>query len=178
MTGNLRAGVIRKLFYSFVGLTILGIDAWTKWATQAYLPTAGHGSPCYPYGGLPVFRDFFGIEFSVVHTTNSGTIWGLFPHNPGILAIIRLGVIGFLIAYVYRARQTKSLIFPIILVLFGAVGNVVDYFLYGHVIDLFFFRFWGWSFPVFNVADTCIFLGVVSLLSYGLLTKRFGNARS
>jgi signal peptidase II len=53
---------------------------------------------------------------------------------------------------------------PIWLVLTGALGNALDYCLYGHVIDFLHFTFWGYSFPIFNIADSCIFLGVLMLI--------------
>ncbi|MBU6446833.1 MAG: signal peptidase II, partial [Verrucomicrobia bacterium] len=54
--------------------------------------------------------------------------------------------------------------FPIWLVVTGAIGNVLDYCLYGHVIDFIHFTFWGYSFPIFNVADSCITIGILTLL--------------
>jgi signal peptidase II len=41
---------------------------------------------------------------------------------------------------------------------------VLDYLLYGHVIDFFHFVFWGYSFPIFNCADSYITLGVLGLI--------------
>jgi signal peptidase II len=50
------------------------------------------------------------------------------------------------------------------LIIAGGIGNILDYFIYGHVVDMFHFILWGYSFPVFNVADASIFMGIVSLL--------------
>jgi len=60
---------------------------------------------------------------------------------------------------------------PLTMIIAGAVGNVVDSFVYGHVIDMVHFVFWGYSFPVFNVADSCIFLGVVSMMVEACVQK-------
>jgi signal peptidase II len=64
------------------------------------------------------------------------------------------------------------------LVLTGALGNILDYFLYGHVVDLFRFSFRGYSFPVFNCADVWIFLGVSSLFFEKVVQKRIFRSKS
>jgi signal peptidase II len=50
------------------------------------------------------------------------------------------------------------------MILAGAVGNVFDCIVYGHVIDMFCFIFWGYIYPVFNIADAAIFCGILMLL--------------
>ena len=50
------------------------------------------------------------------------------------------------------------------LIAVGAIGNALDYCLYGHVIDFIHFTFWGRTFPIFNLADTYITLGAIWLI--------------
>ncbi|MEK7340156.1 MAG: signal peptidase II, partial [Verrucomicrobiota bacterium] len=52
----------------------------------------------------------------------------------------------------------------LVMVLAGAVGNVFDCIIYGHVIDMFCFIFWGYIYPVFNIADAAIFCGILMML--------------
>lgn len=49
------------------------------------------------------------------------------------------------------------------LIVTGAAANAFDYLRYGYVVDFFHFTFWGYSFPIFNLADTYITLGAASL---------------
>jgi len=63
------------------------------------------------------------------------------------------------------------LYFPFALILTGAVGNVLDYFVYGHVIDMLHFVLWTYDFPVFNIADSLITLGVAGLMGATLLLE-------
>jgi signal peptidase II len=56
----------------------------------------------------------------------------------------------------------------------GAIGNGIDYLAYGHVIDFFHFCFWGYSFAIFNLADSYITLGVFALL----FLSRFAKCRT
>jgi len=58
------------------------------------------------------------------------------------------------------------------LVLGGAVGNVIDRFTHGYVVDFLDFHYQGWHFPAFNVADSAISLGAVLLLVYVVFNRR------
>ena len=53
---------------------------------------------------------------------------------------------------------------PLTCIAAGALGNILDFFLYGHVIDMFYLIFYKYSYPIFNVADSAIFLSVMYLL--------------
>ena len=46
------------------------------------------------------------------------------------------------------------------LILAGAISNVIDTFVYGHVVDMIHFTFWGYDYAVFNLADSAVCLGV------------------
>lgn len=137
-------------------LFLLGLDLLTKLCALHYIPPLGYGS--YPFGGIPVFS-FGGITFSLNYIVNTGAAWGVFAAYSGWLFLCRMGIILALVFFVPKK-------FPVWLVVTGAIGNVIDYFLYGHVIDFLHFTFWGYSFPIFNVADSCISLGILSLLLY------------
>ena len=60
--------------------------------------------------------------------------------------------------------KVKERRIPLALILTGAVGNLFDFFLYGHVIDMFHLNFWGYSYPVFNFSDLLITSGIAWLL--------------
>ncbi len=117
----------------------------------------------YPYGGIGVFRDFYGISFSLNRVENTGAAWGLFSHFSGYLFFLRCAIALTLLVYLLFFNKISARVFPLLLILAGATGNIVDFLLYGYVVDLFHFNFWGYTFPVFNVADMCIFLGVLAI---------------
>ena len=54
----------------------------------------------------------------------------------------------------------------------GAVGNVIDRFAYGKVVDFLLFYGEGWAYPAFNVADSFICVGAVLLVIDGFINKR------
>lgn len=142
-----------------LGFIILAIDIATKFLTQEHLPLMSRSSPWYPYGGVGVFENFFGIQFSITHATNLGAAWGVLSDYSTLLLLLRLVLIGGLIIYYPRTRGVMR--YALALILAGAIGNVIDIALYGHVVDMFHFVFWGYDYPVFNVADSAIFIGVL-----------------
>jgi signal peptidase II len=121
-------------------------------------------SRLYPFGGIPIFH-LFGISFSLNYIVNTGAAWGFFSGHPSILFAIRIAIISGFASYLLFFQKGEGLPkFPVWLILTGAIGNAIDYVLYGYVIDFFHFTFWGYSFPIFNFADSYITLGVIGLL--------------
>ncbi len=161
----------KALVLAAFGLVLLALDIATKWWIQAYIPHVRESMPHYPYGGLGIFSNFHGIEFSITHATNTGAIWGTFTGYPYILLAIRAAVVIGLIGYLLIGKRPRSAIVPLLLVIVGAIGNMVDIFAYGHVIDMFSFRFWGWHYPIFNLADSMIFIGIAWLLVLSFFRK-------
>ncbi len=147
----------------WIGLLVLIADVATKYLTHHYLPLIGISTFLYPYGGIAVFQDFFGIDFSINHHINTGAAWGLFKQYQLPLLYLRMGLLFFLIVFATRFNKNSKWDIPFALIIAGAIGNILDYFLYGHVIDMIHFVLWGYDFPVFNLADSAIFLGIFSL---------------
>jgi signal peptidase II len=58
------------------------------------------------------------------------------------------------------------------LILGGAVGNIIDRFLYGHVVDFIQWHYQDWYWPAFNVADSAITVGVTFLIAASLVARR------
>lgn len=135
-------------------LFLLGLDVVTKILAQSLVPPLSFSG--YPFGGIGIFS-LGGITFSLNYIVNTGAAWGVFAGHSGLLFVLRMSIILALIFLVPKR-------FPIWLIVIGAIGNAIDYCLYGHVIDFLHFTFWGYSFPIFNIADSCISIGVVSLL--------------
>lgn len=125
----------------------------------------------YPYGGVGVFQNILGVEFSLVHTTNTGAAWGWLNEFQIPLLILRIVIILGIVIFFWKFNKNPRLEYPLTLILAGAVGNVIDVYFYGHVIDMFYFNLWGYPFPVFNVADTAISFGVLGLLADAIFFK-------
>ena len=105
---------------------------------------------------------------SLTYVTNTGAVFGLFPDHGVIFMVIAVVVIAAIIFYYRYLPGDQWLIQASLgLQLGGALGNLVDRLRYGHVIDFIDFKVW----PVFNVADSSIFVGVV-ILAFHLLRDR------
>ena len=161
-----------KIFWIIgVCIAILGIDAALKAYTYHSIAPMRWSASFYPYGGIPIFQNFLGVDFSLNYVSNKGAAWGMFAGFQEYLLYFRFLIMGGILAYIFVKKLSFFTKFSLALVLTGAIGNVIDFFLYGHVVDMFLFSFWGYLFPVFNVADSAIFSGVALLLLHSLLEK-------
>lgn len=160
----------------FLGLSVFLIDLITKSLVQGHIPKIGYYHSSYPYGGIGVFQNFFGIQFSIVHETNTGAAWGVFSGFPFYLLILRMALIAGMLIYLFFFNKKSQWELPFALIIAGALGNMVDYFIYGHVIDMFRFIFWGYEYAIFNVADSAIFIGIVWLFTLTLFEKKPSQA--
>jgi len=117
----------------------------------------------FPFGGIGIINTAF-FKFSIVHMTNAGTAWGLFSNFQIPLLIVRMVVTVGILIYLLFFQPQKFLRIPFFIIAAGALGNILDFFLYGHVIDMFYMIFYHYSYPVFNIADAAIFCSVAYLI--------------
>jgi signal peptidase II len=87
---------------------------------------------------------------------------------------VALGAVAAVAIVVLLARHGGQRLFAwaLALILGGALGNVIDRLLHGHVVDFIQVHYAGWYFPSFNVADSAITLGAVCLIADELLRVR------
>lgn len=160
--------LLRWLIFPF----LLVLDIVSKILAIAYIPYIDLYDRIFPFGGIPVFSDFLGIDFSLNYVVNTGAAWGFFSGHSGLLFSLRAGIILALLTYLLFFRRSLKIKFPLCLVLTGAIGNAIDYCVYGHVIDFLHFVLWGYSFPIFNIADSCITIGVFCLFLFSGAPKK------
>ena len=100
--------------------------------------------------------------FDITYVTNTGGAWNILADNIFILIIISIILLLFIIKYMESFKNNKRNIVAFSLLIGGIIGNLTDRIIYGHVIDYFEFKLF--SFPVFNLADTFIIIGVLLLV--------------
>ena len=71
-----------------------------------------------------------------------------------------------------RGRAFFGTATALALVIAGALGNIIDRFLYGHVVDYVLFHTASWSFAVFNLADACISVGAAAIFLNELVAPK------
>ncbi|MBI4151550.1 signal peptidase II [Candidatus Woesearchaeota archaeon] len=98
--------------------------------------------------------------FDIHLVTNTGAGFGLFQDNAVLLGVVSLAVAVGLILNYQKIPKQPSLQILVSLFLGGVLGNLIDRFFRGYVIDFIDLRFW----PAFNVADAAISVAVVGLL--------------
>lgn len=139
--------------FSIAGV-IIALDQWTKWLVRENIPFTGQWVPQGMDWLMPYAR--------IVHWQNSGAAFGFFQNGSlifGSLAVVVIAVI--LYFYPQVERKDWGMRIAMAMQFAGAAGNLIDRILFaGKVTD---FISVG-NFPVFNVADSSITLGVFVLL--------------
>lgn len=124
-------------------LFLLGIDQWTKF---------------YAMNNLEIPRkitDFFSLRF----VENTGIAFSIpIPKIALLLAISAIAL--YLVYYLFKTKLSKMAEISLVLITAGAIGNLIDRFINGSVIDFLSF----WNFPIFNFADIFISCGVAIYL--------------
>ncbi len=117
------------------------------------------------------------LSFTMVW--NRGVTFGLLTDFGGsafVLAGVALAIVVALAVWLRRAE--RALVAAALgAIAGGAIGNVIDRFRWGAVVDFLHFHVGGWSWYVFNVADAAIVCGVVALVLDSVLPHR-GSSRS
>ena len=112
------------------------------------------------YQSEPVLGDFFRLTY--IH--NPGAAFGLNMGSPFLhtaFSVLALGVLIYLYRSLAAAERLSRL--ALCLVLGGAVGNIIDRLYLGEVVDFFDFGLGDLRWPIFNVADSCVTVGVLLL---------------
>lgn len=150
-----------KKLYLCIMPAIIVVDQLSKWLVTKHLH-------------LEETRDVIKGFFRLWHVRNSGAVWGFFSgHDGGLVPkiITALAIIALLVVLYFFLRADKGErleLFSYTFILGGALGNVIDRLRLGYVVDFLdvFVKTWHW--PTFNVADSCITIGV-ALLAISLL---------
>ena len=140
-----------------LSLLILIIDQWTKWLAETKLTFQEPVSVIEPILNWTLAYNY-GAAFSFLADAGGWQKW--------FFAILALTMSVFLIGYLIKVpRQAKLLSFGLAMVLGGAVGNLIDRLLHGHVIDFIHVHYQdAWHYPIFNIADMGISIGVVLII--------------
>ncbi|NLO79462.1 MAG: lipoprotein signal peptidase [Xanthomonadaceae bacterium] len=146
---------------SVAGLVVI-VDQLTKLAAERWLEL---------HALVPVLPGF-----NLTLSYNRGAAFSFLAAHGGwqrwFFSLLAVAVSVFLIRWLRQINdRDRWLSLSIALILGGAVGNLIDRLLYGHVIDFIWLYYDRWSWPVFNVADSAITVGVVVMIAHMFLVK-------
>ena len=152
-------GLRNKYFLLFVisGVLIV-VDQYTKFMVTLHIP-------------LNYSVEVIEGLFNLTHIRNSGVAFGLFADQQSeykalmFIAISTIAILAILIILHQNPKEKKLVQTGLILIFSGAIGNLIDRTLHGEVIDFFDFIINGHHFPAFNIADSCITIGVALMVA-------------
>lgn len=141
-----------RLFF-VVAIIVLLLDRGTKWIVQATLPYGTYSKS----NMVEVIPNFFYI----CHIGNTGAAWGLFHGKSFLLALF--SILALFLLYLFKnALGLRNLHAQLSLGLVtgGILGNLYDRLVFNHVVDFLDFHLIVYRWPAFNIADSCILIGV------------------
>jgi signal peptidase II len=143
---------VGDMLYAVIGAMVVILDQVTKLLVQSKMHVGQSIKVLHPV-----------LYFTYVK--NPGAAFGIFPAGSFLFVIITFVVLAGVLWYLYRARpKDQRLLWGIVFCASGALGNVIDRLRIGKVVDFIDVRIW----PIFNVADMAIVLGVILVLLYTL----------
>ena len=147
---------MKRLHYVILSLVIIVLDAVTKWLVSANISL---------HDAITVIPNLF----SIVHVRNTGAAFGIGANAESQVVPLLLNsgaILVFLIVVAYALRTPltdRTLQIGLHLILGGAIGNLVDRFRFGYVVDFLDFYVRDHHWPAFNVADSAICIGIALL---------------
>lgn len=120
-----------------------------------------------------IVNDFWGLTesitvinnfFYLTNVHNLGAAWNLFSGQRILLIVIGMAALFFIFRWINDFKNNNKNIWAFSLLISGLLGNLFDRIIYGYVRDFLDFRFGSYNYPVFNLADTFIFCGVIVLI--------------
>lgn len=155
------------LIWLLLSISVIALDQLSKLWVLNNLPE---------YQAIPVIEGFW----NWYRTYNTGAAFSFLSDAGGwqkyFFILLAIGITALLTFWLSKTprRDWKSAL-PFALVIGGAIGNVIDRLLYGHVIDFIQLYYWpGKEWPAFNIADSAIVAGAIGIALFGLLDSKRG----
>lgn len=141
----------------FITIVILLLDQITKFIVASSMRVGDS------FNVIPNF-------LNITSHRNNGAAWGILSGKMSFFYIITIIILVVLIIfYIKEAKQHLLMQVAISLLFAGALGNFIDRVLHGEVVDFVDTNIFGYNFPIFNVADSSLTIGVL-LIVIALLT--------
>lgn len=145
--------------YYGIALFIIGLDQFTKWIVTQKMAL---------YEQIPIIDNFF---YFTSHR-NTGAAWGILEGKMTffyiITAIVTIGIVFYMERY---AKGNMLLSISLSFLLGGAIGNFIDRLFRQEVVDFLDFIIFSYDFPIFNIADSFLVIGVGLMIIATLLEE-------
>ena len=153
-----RERLIRESAFFLIAAAVVGLDQLSKCLVRANM-VLGQSIPDEGF-------------FRITYGTNTGGVFGLFANQTFLITVAAIVSVVVILLY-SRHRMARSMLVRVSLglVLGGSIGNLIDRIRLGEVTDFIDVGAW----PVFNLADSAIDVGIVLLLYYVIFKMRKGE---
>lgn len=144
----------KYLFLFVISSALIVVDQYTKFMVTVHIPLNY---------SVKVVEGFFNLT----HIRNSGVAFGIFSEQnselkPYLLIFVSIIAIMAIMVIFHQTEKDKRLVQTgLVLVFSGAIGNLIDRVIHKEVIDFLDFYIENQHWPAFNVADSCITIGVM-----------------
>ncbi len=144
--------------YFLISALLVGLDQWSKYLTVQNI-------------SLGETKEFIPGFLSLTHLRNTGAAWTLLEGKMIFFYVITV-IVSVVIIYLLIKNYKKSIWYSVGLsfVLAGAIGNFIDRVRLGYVVDMLQTDFM--NFPIFNVADSTLVVGVICIFIYLILDEK------
>lgn len=148
--------------YVLIGVIVLILDQVSKYMIEAFLSLGESVSI------IPGF-------FQLLYVRNTGGAWSMFA-GADMMVFYVITIIELIVLFLfYRACEEKDTWnrSALALMMAGAIGNLIDRLIFQYVRDFLSFNLFGYEFPVFNIADCALCIGVFLIVGK-ILLEEFG----
>ncbi|MRH42186.1 lipoprotein signal peptidase [Aquibacillus halophilus] len=140
------------MFYYVIAALVIGLDQLTKWIIVTTMELRE---------SIPVIDNLFYITSH----RNTGAAWGILQGQMWFFYIVTVIVIVVIVYYIQKfALDSKLMGWSLALLLGGAIGNFIDRVFRKEVVDFFDVYIGSYDFPIFNIADSALVVGVILVL--------------
>ena len=146
----------KPLHVLIIVTAIILLDQITKYLVNKYVS---------PFDSIEILP-----FLNLVNVHNTGAAFGMFK-NFGGSVFIGVSVVAIIVIIVFLVKGTYSQ-FGLTLLLGGAIGNLIDRIRFGKVVDFIDISVGELSWPAFNVADSCLTVGIIIILVPLFIKKR------
>lgn len=133
-----------------ISCVVFIVDLLTKYVIQNHIALQN----------VEIIKGFF----SLTYAENTGMAWSLLSGKQAFLSVVSAIAIGVMIYYVVAKNVDKFTKIALALMIGGAAGNLFDRLFLGYVRDFLDFIIFRYDFPIFNVADSALTIGVILLI--------------
>lgn len=148
------------LFYTVLIILMIGLDQISKAVIVSKFELGQ---------SISIIKNFFDITY----VRNFGAGFSIMQNQTLLLCIFTVLVITLLVYMLINTKKNEILLkASYLLIIGGALGNFIDRISKTYVVDFLDFTFFGWGFPVFNVADCFVTVGTFLLIIASILESR------